>query len=74
MSLERDMEWMLSIFCNRLRGVGLTQEAVEHVVQLSEEKYCPVEIAIGRTTQIKTQIEIENLENEGESHGNNSPC
>ena len=65
---------MLSIFRNRSRGVGLTQEAVEHAVQFSEEKYCPVEIMIGRTAQIKTLIEIENLKNEGESHGNNSPC
>jgi hypothetical protein len=39
--------------------------------QLSEEKYCSVGIMIGKTAQIKTRIEIENLENEGENHGEN---
>ena len=53
----------------KVSGFGLTQEAVEHAVQLSEEKYCSVGIMIGKTAQIKTRIEIENLDNEGESHG-----
>lgn len=53
----------------KLRGFGLTHKAVEHAVQLSEEKYCSVGIMIGKTAQIKTRIEIENLEKEGESHG-----
>ncbi len=52
----------------KLRGYGLTHKIVEHAVRLSEEKYCSVGIMIGKTAQIKTVIEIENLE-EGESHG-----
>jgi putative redox protein len=52
----------------KLRGIGLTYAAVEHAVQLSEEKYCSVGIMIGKTAQIKTRIEIENLENEEGSH------
>ncbi|MEI6290627.1 MAG: OsmC family protein [Chloroflexota bacterium] len=48
-----------------LAGTGLTYAAVEHAVELSEEKYCSVGIMIGKTAKIKTRIEIENLENHG---------
>jgi putative redox protein len=50
----------------KLRGIGLTEQAVEHAVQLSEEKYCSVGIMLGKTAHIKTRIEIENLKNESE--------
>ncbi len=43
----------------RICGHQLTREAVEHAVQLSEEKYCSVGIMISKTARIKTVIEIE---------------
>ena len=43
----------------KLRGPDLTYKAVEHAVQLSEEKYCSVGIMIGKTAQISTRIELE---------------
>jgi putative redox protein len=47
----------------KLRGVGLTREAAEHAVHLSEEKYCSVGVMLAKTAQIRTRIEIENVEN-----------
>jgi putative redox protein len=46
----------------KLRGIGLTREAVQHAVNLSEEKYCSVGIMIAKTARITTRIEIENIE------------
>lgn len=46
----------------KIRGVGLTREAAEQAVHLSEEKYCSVGIMLAKTAQIRTRIEIENVE------------
>lgn len=42
----------------RVKGHGVTREAVERAVQLSEEKYCSVGLMLSKTAEFVTHIEI----------------
>lgn len=42
-----------------VRGHGLTHEAVERAVKLSEEKYCCVGVMLGKSAKITSHIKIE---------------
>lgn len=42
----------------RVRGIGLTEEAAEMAVQLSEEKYCSVAATVRGVAEITTEIVI----------------
>lgn len=42
-----------------LRGKGLTREAVERAIELSEKKYCSVGATVSGTAQIVTTYRIE---------------
>lgn len=46
----------------RVSGKGLTEEAAELAVRLSEEKYCSVAATIRATAEITTEIVVEPLE------------
>jgi len=43
----------------RVRGYGLSHDAVKRAVELSEEKYCSVGIMLGKTAKITSRVEIE---------------
>jgi len=42
----------------RMRGIGLTADAAELAVRLSEEKYCSVAATVRATAEISTEIVI----------------
>ncbi|HKX41259.1 MAG TPA: OsmC family protein [Burkholderiaceae bacterium] len=43
-----------------VRGVGLTEAAVERAVKLSHDKYCSATIMLGKTAEITTSFVVEN--------------
>jgi putative redox protein len=43
----------------KLRGV-LEETAVQHAIQLSEEKYCSIAAMLRKTAEISSRVEIEN--------------
>jgi putative redox protein len=44
---------------HRLRGRNIDPKAVEHAINLSEEKYCSVSAMLKKATTITTRYEIE---------------
>ncbi|MCX5975227.1 MAG: OsmC family protein [Coprothermobacterota bacterium] len=43
----------------RLRGIGISEEAVQHAIQLSEDKYCLVRATLLPGVQIESSYTIE---------------
>jgi putative redox protein len=42
----------------KLQGSGLTERAVEHAIQVAEEKYCSIAANLHATAEISTSFEI----------------
>ena len=50
--------WVKIEIVYKLRG-NLDEKAVQHAIQLSEEKYCSVAAMLGKTATITFRFEIE---------------
>jgi len=55
---ESPMAWVKLEIVYKLRGI-LDEKAVEHAIQLSEEKYCSVAAMLRKTAPITFRYEIE---------------
>ncbi len=55
---ESPMAWVKLEIVYKLRGI-LDEKAVEHAIQLSEEKYCSVAAMLRKTAPITYRYEIE---------------
>jgi putative redox protein len=59
-SEESPRVWTRLEILYKLRGM-LEETAVQHAIRLSEEKYCSVAAMLGKTADISSRFEIENL-------------